>query len=64
MSTRPRTIQMCLGLLILAGLVTYLNSFKGQLVFDDLYHLTEVGRVQDVAGVWGQRPVTTLSLAL
>ncbi len=54
----------CAAAIAAAGVLVYLNSFAGVFIYDDLREIVESRRIRDLAGVWGNRPLVALSLAL
>ncbi len=55
-------------ILVAAGVLVYLNSFAGVLMFDDVTHIFENDRIRDLSKIWhvlsGRRPLVDLSLAV
>ncbi len=54
----------CVIALAAAGVLVYLNSFAGVFIYDDLREIVDNRRIRSFDGLWGDRPVVKLTLAI
>ena len=54
----------CVAAIIVAGLLVYLNSFAGVLIYDDWREIVGNRGIRSFASIWSNRPLVTLTLVL
>ena len=50
--------------IVVAGVLVYLNSFAGVFIYDDVREIVEGRQIHSFDGLWGDRPVVKLTLAI